>query len=73
MRLHRNFRKLVSLNMLTKEQVVEVISKLPQEFSFDQVIDELILLKKIENGLSQSKANNVTPDEKLDSELPEWL
>jgi len=59
--------------MLTKEQVIEAINKLPAEFSVEQVIDELILLEKIETGLEQSKANDVIPDEQLDNELPEWL
>ncbi len=59
--------------MRTKEQVIGAINKLPQEFSIEEVIDELILLEKIETGLAQSKANNVIPDEELDKELPEWL
>lgn len=59
--------------MLTKEQVIGVINKLPSKFSIDQAIDELISLEKIENGISQSNANNVIPEEKLDEELPKWL
>lgn len=59
--------------MLTKEQVIGVFNKLPSEFSVEQAIDEIILLEKIENGLAQSKANDVIPDEQLDKELPEWL
>ncbi|MEO9477075.1 MAG: hypothetical protein ABJG41_16135 [Cyclobacteriaceae bacterium] len=59
--------------MLTKEQVIGVINKLPEEFSVEQAIDELILLEKIETGLEQSKANDVISDEQLGKELPEWL
>ena len=59
--------------MLTKEKVIDAISKLPNEFSVDQAIDELILLEKIDRGLTQSEANEVIPDEDLDKELPEWL
>ena len=59
--------------MLTKEQVIGAFNKLPQEFSVEQAIDEIILLEKIENGLAQSQANNIIPDEELDKELPEWL
>ncbi|MBR07284.1 MAG: hypothetical protein CMP48_06310 [Rickettsiales bacterium] len=59
--------------MLSREKVISVISSLPEEFSIDQAIDELILLDKIDNGLVQSEANNVIPDEELDKELPEWL
>ena len=56
--------------MLAKEKVLNAIKKLPDEFSIDQAIDELILLEKIDNGLAQSEANDVIPDEKLDKELP---
>ncbi|MEO1256309.1 MAG: hypothetical protein AAFY41_15680 [Bacteroidota bacterium] len=66
-------KNFLTLNMLTKEQVIGAINKLPQEFSVEQAIDELILLEKIETGLEQSKANEVIPDEQLDKELPEWL
>ena len=59
--------------MLTKEQVIGAINQLPEEFSIDQAIDELMLLEKIKNGLAQSQSNEVIPDEKLDEELPEWL
>jgi len=59
--------------MLTKEQVIGAINKLPQEFSAEQAIDEIILLEKIEKGLTQSKENEVISDEQLDKELPGWL
>jgi len=66
-------RNCLTLNMLTKEQVIGAFNKLPHEFSVEQAIDEIILLEKIENGLIQSRDNNVIPDEQLDKELPEWL
>lgn len=59
--------------MLTKEQVIGAINKLPQQFSVEQAIDELILLEKIETGLAQSNANEIIPNEQLDKELSEWL
>ena len=59
--------------MLTREQVIKAINKLPQEFSVDQAIDELLLLEKIEKGLADSEADQVIPDEELDKQLPEWL
>ena len=58
--------------MLTKEKVIQAINKLPSEFSMDEVIDELLLIQKIEAGLEQSKNNIVVPDEELSKELPEW-
>ncbi|MFY0686923.1 MAG: hypothetical protein JXQ90_07155 [Cyclobacteriaceae bacterium] len=59
--------------MLTKEIVIKAINKLPGEFSVDQVIDELLLLEKIERGLNESKLGHVVSDKELDNELPKWL
>lgn len=59
--------------MLTKEKVINAINKLPGEFSLEDVIDELLLLEKVEKGLAQSESNEVIKDEELDKELPEWL
>lgn len=59
--------------MLTKENVINAFNQLPGEFSVDRAIDELILLEKLNQGLTQSEANEVIPDEELDKELPEWL
>jgi len=59
--------------MLTREKLIETIQKLPAGFTLDEVIDRIYLLEKIEIGLQQSKKGLVTPDEELDSKLPEWL
>lgn len=40
--------------MLTKKQVLESIKELPESFSVDELIDRVILLQKIEEGLEQS-------------------
>ena len=39
----------------------------------DEIIDELLLIQKIENGLEQSKNDDVISDEELSKELPGWL
>jgi hypothetical protein len=59
--------------MITKEKLISVINRLPEQFSIDDVLEELILIQKIENGLAQSKSNEVISDTDLDKELPEWL
>lgn len=59
--------------MLTKEKVINAINKLPGEFSLEDMLDELLLLDKLEKGLAQSESNEVIADEDLDKELPEWL
>lgn len=59
--------------MITKEKLIDAIQNLPDEFSMDDVLDELMLLQKIDAGLTQSANGTVISDENLDKELPEWL
>lgn len=59
--------------MLTREKVISVINKMPNQFSVEDVIDKLLFIDKVEKGMTQSKADDVIPDNELDKELPEWL
>lgn len=59
--------------MLNREKTIETIKLLPQEFSVEELIDRILLLEKIENGLKQSKAGQITPDELLHQKLPKWF
>ena len=59
--------------MLTKTKVLKAIKQLPDEFSIDEMIDKMILLEKIEIGLTQSEKGNVVSDENLDKEITKWF
>jgi hypothetical protein len=39
--------------MLTKEKVKKTIDRLPESFTVDQVVEELLVLDKIEKGLKE--------------------
>ncbi len=45
--------------MITKDQVINSLKELPDEFSIDELMDKLILLQKIEIGLEQSNQGEV--------------
>ena len=50
--------------MLTKEKIKKTIDTLPDNFTIEDVIEELIILDKIEQGLNDVKDGNVyTTDE----------
>jgi hypothetical protein len=51
--------------MLTKRKVIETISKFPDKFSLDELVDKMILIQKIEKGLEESDNSQITPDEEL--------
>ncbi len=55
--------------MSTKEKILTVIQSLPDEVSIDEAIDRLYLLSKVERGLEQADAGEVTGHEEFMKEL----
>jgi len=59
--------------MLTKTNVIKTITKFPDHFSIDELVDKMILLDKIEKGIQQADNGQVISDEELDKNIEEWL
>ena len=52
--------------MLNKTKVINTISKFPEQFSIDDLVDKMILLEKIENGIKHADNGKVISDDELD-------
>jgi len=60
--------------MLRKQQVIESIQQLPDQFSVDDLIERVIVLQKIERGLMQSQKGEIVSDSDLEkTKLSKWL
>jgi hypothetical protein len=59
--------------MLTKDSVLKTISKLPENFNLDELIDKLIFIDKVEKGLDQSLKNQVVSESQAKKKLTKWL
>ena len=59
--------------MITKDKLIQTIKDLPDEFSFDDILDRILLLKKIEIGLEQSENGNINTTEQTKEKLKKWL
>lgn len=59
---------------ITKAQIIEAIQAMPQtEFNhIDEVIEEIILLEKIENGLKEMTEGKVVSEEEMDKIIASW-
>jgi predicted transcriptional regulator len=55
--------------MSNKEKILSVIQSLPDEASIDEAIDRLYLLWKIERGIEQADAGQVTDHDEFMREL----
>ena len=58
--------------MLTKENVINTVSKLPDNFSLDEIVDKLIFIDKVQKGMDDSLANNVYSKEEAKKKLSKW-
>ncbi len=59
--------------MITKTQLQSVSDKLPDVFTIDDVIDQLIFVEKIQAGLEQSKLGIVNTTIQTEEKLSKWL
>jgi hypothetical protein len=59
--------------MLTKTIVKKQLEKLPEEFTLDDLVEQLILIQKIEKGLKDSEDNNILSEKELDQEIDKWF
>ncbi len=59
--------------MLTKEKIHQTIDTLPDNLTIDQVINEMILLDKIEQGINDANQGKVFTTEEAKVKLKKWL
>ena len=59
--------------MITKEKLIQVINKMPEKFSIDDVIEEFVLLSKIEHGLADVEAGRIYSNEEVEKKMEKWL
>jgi len=58
--------------MLTKNKVKELINHMPETFSVDDIVEEIILLQKIEIARKQVQNGEFLTEEELDKEVDQW-
>jgi len=58
--------------MITKDQLINSLKDMPDQFSIDELMDKLILLQKIEIGLEQSNKGEVYSTQEAKEMLKKW-
>lgn len=59
--------------MITKEKLIQVINKMPDKINIDDIIEEFVLLSKIEHGLADVEAGRVYSDKQVAEKMGKWL
>ena len=65
-------KKLQTNTMLTKEKLNRTVNNLPDSFTIDELIDNLITMEKIDEGLRQSEENKVISNEDVKLIIDKW-
>ncbi|MFA6402649.1 MAG: hypothetical protein WCX31_13680 [Salinivirgaceae bacterium] len=58
--------------MITKTQIRNSLDNLPENVTIDQVIDQLIIIEKIQKGLEDSKSGKINTKEEAKKKLNKW-
>lgn len=58
--------------MLTRDKVHQLVDHMPENFSADDIIQEIILLQKIEIAEQQIANGEYLTEEEMDKEIDSW-
>ena len=58
--------------MLTKEIVNKTVNILPDSFTIDELIEQLIFIEKVKEGIQQSEDNKVVSNEDVKLMIDKW-
>ena len=59
--------------MITKAQIIDTLQRLPNKMTLDQLIDKMIFVDKVQNGLEDSKNGKINSKEQTKKKLSKWL
>jgi len=57
---------------MRREQVIETIKNLPNEFELETVIERLIFIDKVEKGLKQAEEGKYISHEEIKNRISKW-
>lgn len=59
--------------MLKRSKVIETVNSLPTTFSMEELIERLLILKKIEIGIEQADNGQTLSGKEAKAKLKKWL
>ncbi len=59
--------------IITKSQIIDSISQMPEDSTTDDVIEKMIFIKKIEDGLKSIEEGRVFSHESVKDKYKSWL
>ena len=59
--------------MLKRDKVIELINGMPKSFSAEDLIERILVLQNIEEGLEHSKSGRTLSVKHAETKLKKWL
>ena len=59
--------------MTTKQKVIRAVQSLPDDASFEDAMERLLFLAKVEKGLQQADLGQTIAHEKIKQKTKKWL
>ena len=59
--------------MLTKDKVISGIKRLPDSVTIEEILDQVILLEKIEKGIDQADRGEVFSEKEVAAKVAKWF
>lgn len=57
---------------MIKATVIEAMKELPQDFELERLLEKLVFMEKVENGLLQLDQENTIPHEEVIKITKQW-
>ncbi|MBE2186922.1 MAG: hypothetical protein IAE99_09145 [Rhodothermales bacterium] len=55
-----------------KQRVARAVEGMPDDVSYEDIIERIVFLRKIEQGLKESQAGQVVPQAEIEAEARAW-
>lgn len=57
---------------MKRDKAIDTVKKLPKEFELESLIERLVFVEKVEQGLTQLKKGKTVPHEKVKEIVKKW-
>lgn len=59
--------------MISKAKLKEQIENLPEKFTIEELVERLVFMEKVDNGLDDSIQNNKVSEQELEQQMKMWF
>jgi predicted transcriptional regulator len=57
---------------MKRDKAIDTVKELPKEFELESLIEKLVFVEKVEQGLAQLKMGKTVPHEKVKEIVKKW-